>query len=113
MQPNLDAVTVIHNEKEHRFEARVDGHLALITYRRFPGKIYLDHTEVPEPLEGHGLAAKLTRAALEFARARHLRVSPLCPYASAFMRKHKEFQDLLTAEDWKRVFSSAANASNE
>jgi predicted GNAT family acetyltransferase len=109
MQPNLEDVTVIHNEKEHRFEASVDGQLALITYRLFPGKLYLDHTEVPESLEGHGLAAKLTRTALDFARAHHLRVAPLCPYASAYMRKHKESWDLLTTQDRMQVWSQNAD----
>jgi hypothetical protein len=113
VQPNLEDVTVIHNEKAHRFEASVDGQLALLTYRRFSGKIYLDHTEVPEPLEGKGLAAKLTRTALDFARAHYLCVTPLCPYVSAYMRKHREFWDLLTAQDFMRVQSQSADAPSE
>ena len=53
------------------------------------------HTEVPEPIEGQGLAAQMTRAALEFARSENLKVEPRCPYTAAFMQKNPEFNDLL------------------
>jgi predicted GNAT family acetyltransferase len=102
---NLDDVTVTHNEEAQRFELLVDGHLALSTYRRFPGRIVLVHTEVPQPLEGHGLAAKLARFALDFARVSHLRVVPLCPYISNFIRKHPEYQDLVSSEDLEKLLS--------
>ena len=105
MELNLDAVTVTHNEAAHRFEAIVDGHRALITYRRFPDRIVLQHTEVPPPYEGHGIAAKLTRAALDFARANHLQVVPLCPYVSSFLRQHREYHDLLSAGDLQEILS--------
>ena len=105
MDVNLDDVTVTHNQEAQRFELLVDGHLALSTYRRFPGRIVLNHTEVPPPLEGHGLAAKLARFALDFARVSHLRVVPLCPYISNFIRKHPEYQDLVSSEDLEKLLS--------
>ena len=103
---NLDDVVVTHNEEASRFEATVDGLLSLLTYRRFPDRIVLQHTEVPPPLERKGLAAKLTRTALDFARANHLRVVPSCPYASSFLRKHREYQDLVSAVDLQKILSS-------
>lgn len=105
MELNLDNVDVTHNEQAHRFEAATDGLHALLTYRRFPDRIVFQHTEVAPPLEGKGLAAKLARAALDFARAHHLRVVPLCPYISSFLRKHREYQDLLSAEDLQKLLS--------
>jgi len=102
---NLNNATVTHNEEAQRFELLVDGHRALSTYRRFPGRIVLVHTEVPQPLEGHGLAAKLARFALDFARVNHLRVVPLCPYISNFIRKHPEYQDLVSSEDLEKLLS--------
>jgi len=99
MDVNLDQITVTHNEGASRFELLVDGLRALLTYRRFPNRIVFDHTEVPKPLEGHGLGAKLARFALDFARANHLRVVPLCPYVSGFIRKHPVYQDLVSCDD--------------
>jgi uncharacterized protein len=99
MEVNLDNINVIHNEEARRFELNVDGLQSLLTYRRFPERIVFDHTEVPKLLEGQGLAAKLARAALDLARANDLRVVPLCPYVSSFIRKHTEYQDLVSSDD--------------
>jgi uncharacterized protein len=108
---NLEAVTITNNEEAQRFEAQVDGLRALLTYRRFPGRIVLNHTEVPEPLEGKGLAAKLARAALDFARANQLRVVSLCPYVSAFLRKHAEYHDLVSANDLQKLMSRSSGTT--
>lgn len=106
MEINLDAISVTHNEAARRFEATVDGHRALITYRRLPDRIELQHTEVPPPIERHGIAGKLTRTALDFARANHLRVAPLCPYVSIFLREHREYHDLLSPGDLQKILSA-------
>ena len=105
MELNLDAVAVTHNEPAHRFEATVDGLRSLLAYRLFPDRIVLHHTEVPPPTRGHGMAAKLTRAALDFARAHHLRVVPLCPYVSSFLRQRREYQDLVSSADLEKILS--------
>jgi len=102
---SLNNVAVTHNEKAHRFELYINGLRALLAYRLTPGCIVLLHTEVPQPLEGQGLAAKLTRFALDFAREKQLRVVPLCPYASSFLRKHTEYQDLVSPEDLRKLLS--------
>jgi predicted GNAT family acetyltransferase len=102
---SLNNVAVTHNEKAHRFELYINGLRALLAYRLTPGCIVLLHTEVPQPLEGQGLAAKLTRFALDFAREKQLRVVPLCPYASSFLRKHTEYQDLVPPEDLRKLLS--------
>ena len=111
MDLKLDDVAVIHNQEAQRFEATVNGLRALITYRRFPDKIILDHTEVPAPIERKGVAAKLTRVALDFARANHLRVLPLCPYVADYIRRHSEVQDLVSADDLQRILSSSDKAA--
>lgn len=106
MAANLDNVTVTHNEGAERLEMLVDGLRALLTYRRFPDRIVFLHAEVPPSLEGRGFAGKLTSFALDFARANHLRVVPRCPYVSSFIRKHMEYQDLVSAEDLRKLLSS-------
>jgi len=90
-------VPVVHNESAHRFEATVGGLLAVLTYVRFPDRIVYNHTEVPAPLEGHGLAAKLASTGLDFARANHLLVIPRCAYIASYIQKHPEYQDLVSA----------------
>jgi predicted GNAT family acetyltransferase len=110
---NLREVPVIHNEEAHRFETQVDGLRALIAYRRFPDRIVLIHTEVPPALEGKGLAAKLARTALDFARANHLCIVPLCPYVAIFLRKHSEYHDLLSTDDLQRLVNRSSRAASQ
>ena len=105
MEYNVDDVVVTHNEEARRFEATVHGLRALLTYRLLPDRIVFPHTEVPPPLEGRGLAAKLTRAALDFARAHQLSVVPLCPYVVDFLRKNNEYQDLVSRSDLQKILS--------
>ena len=112
MDLNVEAVKITNNEEAQQFEAQVDNLRALLTYRRFPGRIILNHTEVPEPLEGKGLAAKLARTALDFARANHLRVVPLCRYVSLFIRKHAEYHDLVSAEDLRKILPHSSGAED-
>jgi len=92
---DLDQVQVTNNEQAHRFEATVHGLKGFIVYKILPGRMVIQHTEVPLELEGQGLAAKLTRAALEYARTRKLQVIPSCPYTAAFLAKHPEYGDVL------------------
>jgi len=87
----------VHNAAEERFELRIGGELCLLNYRRSTGKLVIYHTEVPQPFEGRGLAERMTRAALDFARSENLHVEPRCSYAAYFMQKHPEYDDLLAA----------------
>lgn len=105
MEVNLDNVAVSNNEAASRFEAQVNDQAAFIKYHRSGDSITFIHTEVPPELEGHGLAARLARAALEYARSAQLKVVPLCPYVASYIRRHKEYQDLLTAENLQRLLS--------
>jgi hypothetical protein len=84
-----------NNTALDRFELEVDGQLAVAYYRMTPGVITFVHTEVPQALSGRGIATKLIRGALEMVRAQGLKVVPQCPFVSAFMGKHPEYNDLL------------------
>jgi predicted GNAT family acetyltransferase len=84
-----------HNAAAARFEADIEGALAVSQYRREGDLLWLTHTEVPWQAQGRGLAADLVRATLDWARAEGLKVRPLCSYVAAYMRRHPETQDLL------------------
>ena len=87
--------TVMHNEAESRFEVALDNKVAVVDYRKMNG-VYLavTHTGVPKEYEGQGIAAKLTKALLDYARANGLKVKPLCSYARVYMDRHPEYEDL-------------------
>lgn len=93
---NTDTIHVHHNTAEHRFEANVDGHLSVAEYEFRDGEIAFTHTFVPTELRGRGIAEKLVRTALEFARDQQLRVVPECSYVAAFIRRNREYVPLTT-----------------
>lgn len=87
--------TVSHNPAEHRFEVAIEGHLAIAEYRMTsPAVMRLTHTEVPQALEGRGIAGALARFAMAHAREHQLKIDPQCPYMRAYMEKHPETHDL-------------------
>lgn len=88
-------IDVRHNLAQHRFEATVAGHLCRLDYRRDGDLLRIHHTEVPSPLEGRGIAAKLVEAAVGHCRAEGLRIQPLCSYVRVWMRRHPEHADLI------------------
>jgi predicted GNAT family acetyltransferase len=98
-----DGIEVTNDEATQRYEAHIAGALALIQYQRRDGRIVFLHTEVPEALEGRGVGSALARAALDDARARHLTVVPLCPFVSAYIRRHPEYLPLVDAAHRARL----------
>jgi predicted GNAT family acetyltransferase len=86
---------VRNNTELHRFELDADGHMAVAYYRLSPGVITFTHAEVPNEFSGRGIGSALARGALDIVRAQGLKVVAQCPFISAFMGKHPEFNDLL------------------
>jgi predicted GNAT family acetyltransferase len=96
VEQETESIEVENNESAHRFEARVDGHLAFVQYRYSDsGDLVIAHTEVPAALGGRGIGSKLARAALEYARGRKLSVMVTCPFISSYIKKHPEYQPLV------------------
>jgi predicted GNAT family acetyltransferase len=97
------STAVVNNERAGRFELHLNGHSAILTYRFSNGSIFFDHTVVPPAIAGRGVATKLTQTALEFARSKHLRVVPICPFVASYIGKHMEYHDLLAPLTLKRL----------
>lgn len=90
MQP-----TIVRNEKASRFESQVDGQLCVLDYRLRDGVLVIDHVGVPPAVGGRGIAAALTRIALDTAREQGWQVLPHCAYAAAWIARHPQYGDLL------------------
>jgi predicted GNAT family acetyltransferase len=89
-------IEVADATERHRYEAVLDGALAgFLDYVVKHGRIALIHTEVPKAFEGHGVAAALTRYALDDARARGLMVIVICPYVRRYLETHPEDLDIV------------------
>ena len=88
-------IEVVHNATARRFEAEVDGLLCRADYLLVGDTMRMFHTEVPPALEGRGIASALVHAAFEHAAANGLRIAPACSYVNAWVRRHREFANLV------------------
>lgn len=85
----------VHDNVElDRFELDLEDGTALAYYRLTPQIITFVHTEVPPALRHQGIGSELIRGALEWARARGLKVVAECSFVAAFIDRHPEFADL-------------------
>ncbi len=85
---------IIHNKDAQRFETEVEGHKASIEYILEDNTIDILHTRVPRPIEGKGIAAALTKYALEYAKENQLKVIPTCSYTQIYIKRHNEYKTL-------------------
>ena len=87
------------NPEELRYEIlRGDELVGEIRYRIEPGAIVLVHTDVAPSAEGQGIGSRLVAGALDDIRSRGLRVVPVCPFVTAYLRRHPEQRDLVVPD---------------
>jgi predicted GNAT family acetyltransferase len=58
-------------------------------------KMIIEHTEVGDELRGQSVGAQLVAAAVDHARKHHIKILPLCPFASSVFKKKLEYKDVL------------------
>ncbi len=90
MKNEATATDVRHNAAGRRFETGADGQRAVLDYELEGETMMLTHTFVSPELRGKGIAEKLVRAALAWARAEKRRVVPVCSYTVTFLQRHPE-----------------------
>ncbi len=95
--PSMSDAIFRDNQAELRYEALADDGnvIAEIRYRTEPGTVVLVHTEVAPSAEGTGVGSQLVKEALDDIRKRGLRVVPVCPFVAAYIRRHREYADLV------------------
>jgi predicted GNAT family acetyltransferase len=81
-----------HNPGESRYEMFRDGErIGYTDYRLGEGTILFTYIEVEPALQGQGLASHLTKAALDDARDRGLKISARCPFIVDYLDMHPEY----------------------
>lgn len=55
----------------------------------------LEHTEVDTALRGTGAGTRLVEAAVAWAREKHLRIMPLCPFARSVFARRPDLADVV------------------
>lgn len=96
MTPN-EQFQVEHHPEAQRFSVQTGDHLATAAYTRTGDTITFTHTNVPEEVEGQGIATAMATEALGYARTEGLKVVPACAFFADFMEKNPEYEDLRAA----------------
>ena len=78
-----------------RYEMDEQGMTSRADYRVEGGRMFVLYVESPPALRGSGAAGRLMTALSADARSRGLRITPICGYAAAWLRRSPEFRDLL------------------
>ena len=95
----MDNLTVVDNPAASQFEARADGGVVVgvLTYdaEAADGAVVVLHSVVEPAFEGQGVGGQLASGALDLIRASGRQVVPLCPFVSAYIQRHAQYQDLV------------------
>lgn len=84
-----------HNPEKSRFEAQTEAGTAELVYMKVGDTLIFHHTEVPEALEGQGLASQLAKFGLEYVKENNITAAALCPFVNGYVAKHPEYKSLL------------------
>ena len=80
-----------------------DGKLSIVAYEPVDDEtIAITHTEVDPSQEGQGIGSKLVEDVLQYVEQHNLKIVPLCPFVSAYIKRHP---------DWNRVVSTSHTAT--
>ncbi|XP_035219042.1 protein NATD1-like [Stegodyphus dumicola] len=91
-------IQVIHNQKLKEFSLGSSKDKAVLQYKEIsPSIIELEHTIVPESLQGQGIGKLLAEAALEYAIDMKLKVKVSCGFVKTYLEKYPkpEFKAVL------------------
>jgi uncharacterized protein len=93
---SVDRLSVDDNPTESRYEALLDGRVVGVSeYELEAERIVFVHTEVDSSVEGLGIGSRLVAGALDDVRRRGLKLVVECPFIAAWLRRHRDYADLL------------------
>ena len=78
-----------------RYEMDEQGLTSYADYRKTGERLYIDYVFSPGPLRGTGASGRLMAALAADARSKDLKITPICGYAGAWLRRSAEFRDLV------------------
>jgi predicted GNAT family acetyltransferase len=84
-----------NNTSLSRYELEISGLTAYADYRVDNNILIIDYVFAPEELRGTGAAGKLMAEIAKEASSKQMKIRPICGYAAVWLRKHREYHDLL------------------
>ena len=92
----MSDLSISNHPERHRYEAAADGTLAAYCeYNLVGDAVMFTHTEVLPAFEGQGIGSKLAKYVLDDVRSQGKHVIPVCQFIAGYLRKHREYADLV------------------
>ncbi|NLY33401.1 MAG: N-acetyltransferase [Alcaligenaceae bacterium] len=89
------SLSIQHLPELSRFQTVIDGHTCQIDYQLDNNVMHVLHTWVPKEVGGRGIAAEITRFALETATTNNWKVHPVCSYTVSYLKRHPEYTNVI------------------
>ena len=92
----MNEIKIIHIPRIKKFLVRLGrGKYAFIEYEIIGGKIYINKAYTPEEFRGRGIATKIMKSIVKYARDNNMKIVPICSFAKYFFSKYPEFKYVL------------------
>ena len=91
----MTEMEVKDNSFLRQFETKVNGHLAKIEYSSQERKVFLTKLVIPEEITQEGFKESFITAVLQHIQEKNLRVVPTSPHIAGFLRKNRQFKEML------------------
>jgi len=88
-------MNINNNTQLCRFELEVEGQLAVVDYILENNIYSIPRVYVPKQLEGKGIGSKLLGQTLEIIESKGAKIIPICPFVTAYIKRHPEKKSLL------------------
>ena len=96
------ALRIEDDPAAHRYRVWLgDEFAAYSEYDNEPGRIVFTHTVVRPKFEGRGIGTRLAKYAVDDARSRGLRITPVCPFIRSWLERHDEYDSIVDFPDEK------------
>ena len=85
-----------HDAEGQRYELAFPDGLVWADYSRRGDTLSILHVEADPPLRNTGAAGRFMQALVEEARARALKLRPICGYSVMWLRRHPDSHDVVS-----------------
>ncbi|WP_298476806.1 GNAT family N-acetyltransferase [uncultured Maribacter sp.] len=91
----MNEVEINDNSFLRQFETTIEGHLAKIEYSSQERKVFLTKLIIPEEVTKEGFKEDFIKSVLHLIQEKNLRVVPTSPQIAGFLRKNRQYKEML------------------
>jgi|TARA_B100000902_G_C26474238_1_gene511614 hypothetical protein len=91
----MQELTINDNTFQRQFEVEINNEIAKIEYSLQDRKIFLTKLVIPNSNTDENFEETFIKEVFEIIKEKNIRIMPTSPEIRKFIKKHKQFKDLL------------------